>query len=44
MIARDHGGTLELTDVDGHTCFRLMLPVRQPESKAEARMQAEGVA
>jgi len=44
VIARDHGGTLELTDVDGHTCFRLMLPVRQPESKAEARMQAEGVA
>jgi len=27
-IADDHGGSLELRDCDGHTCFRLSLPVR----------------
>ncbi|CAN5421410.1 hypothetical protein BH10ACI4_BH10ACI4_05440 [soil metagenome] len=27
-IAQDHGGSLELTDVEGHTCFRLTLPLR----------------
>jgi PAS domain S-box-containing protein len=27
-IATSHGGTLELHDCDGHTCFRLLLPVR----------------
>jgi len=26
-IAEDHGGTLELLDSDGPTCFRLTLPV-----------------
>jgi signal transduction histidine kinase len=26
-IAQDHNGSLELTDVDGHTCFRLTLPL-----------------
>jgi PAS domain S-box-containing protein len=26
-IVTDHGGTLELHDCDGHTCFRLTLPV-----------------
>jgi C4-dicarboxylate-specific signal transduction histidine kinase len=26
-IAQDHGGSLELTDVDSHTCFRLTLPL-----------------
>jgi signal transduction histidine kinase len=26
-IAQDHNGSLELTGVDGHTCFRLMLPL-----------------
>jgi two-component system NtrC family sensor kinase len=25
-IAQDHNGTLELADVEGHTCFRLTLP------------------
>lgn len=32
-IAQDHNGSLELTEVDGHTCFRLTLPLgpeRQP--------------
>jgi C4-dicarboxylate-specific signal transduction histidine kinase len=27
-IADDHGGSLQLRDCDGHTCFRLSLPVR----------------
>jgi nitrogen-specific signal transduction histidine kinase len=26
-IAEDHGGQLELRECDGHTCFRLTLPV-----------------
>jgi C4-dicarboxylate-specific signal transduction histidine kinase len=26
-IAQDHGGTLELMDAEGPTCFRLTLPV-----------------
>ncbi len=35
-IAVDHGGSLELRDCDGHTCFRLSLPVRvgQPSGVA----------
>jgi len=35
-IATDHGGTLELRDCNGHTCFRLTLPVHA--------VQVEGVA
>ena len=35
-IAEDHGGQLELRDCEGHTCFRLTLPVKAA--------QAEGVA
>jgi two-component system NtrC family sensor kinase len=35
-IAEDHGGQLELRDCEGHTCFRLTLPIRSG--------QAEGVA
>ena len=31
-IAEEHGGTLELTDCDGHTCFRLSLPVHAVEA------------
>ncbi len=27
-IAEDHGGRLDLRECDGHTCFRLTLPVR----------------
>lgn len=27
-IAEDHGGQLELRESDGHTCFRLTLPVK----------------
>jgi PAS domain S-box-containing protein len=27
-IAEEHGGQLELMDFDGHTCFRLTLPVK----------------
>jgi two-component system NtrC family sensor kinase len=44
VIAHDHGGTLELTDVDGHTCFRLTLPVHAGESEAGVQAQPEGVA
>ena len=29
-IAQDHGGTLELLDAEGPTCFRLTLPVLTP--------------
>ncbi len=35
-IARDHHGTLELTSVDGHTCFRLLLPFTQPQVSTAA--------
>jgi C4-dicarboxylate-specific signal transduction histidine kinase len=32
-IAEEHGGKLELTEADGHTCFSLSLPmVRKAES------------
>jgi signal transduction histidine kinase len=27
-IAEDHGGQLELRESDGHTCFRLTLPIK----------------
>jgi PAS domain S-box-containing protein len=30
-IARDHGGKLEMTEIDGHTCFRLSLLLLQQE-------------
>jgi C4-dicarboxylate-specific signal transduction histidine kinase len=30
-IAEDHGGQLELRECDGHTCFRLTLPVHVEE-------------
>ena len=35
-IAEDHGGQLELRERDGHTCFRLTLPVKaaNPEEAA----------
>ncbi len=32
-IAQDHGGSLTLLDVDGHTCFRLALPLQEPVEK-----------
>jgi len=32
-IAADHGGDLELHDCDGHTCFRLTLPVHAVKIK-----------
>ena len=32
-IAEDHGGQLELRECDGHTCFRLTLPVHAAESQ-----------
>jgi signal transduction histidine kinase len=35
-IAEDHGGRLELRNADGHTCFRLILPVRAARSEREA--------
>ena len=35
-IAEDHGGSLELCEREGHTCFQLTLPVRAA--------RAEGVA
>jgi PAS domain S-box-containing protein len=35
-IATDHGGTLELHDCDGHTCFRLLLPVRAAQEEGVA--------
>jgi signal transduction histidine kinase len=28
QIAEEHGGTLEVTERDGHTCFLLSLPRR----------------
>jgi C4-dicarboxylate-specific signal transduction histidine kinase len=34
-IARDHGGMLELSDSEGHTCFRLTLPL-SPEQEKDA--------
>ena len=34
-IAQDHGGMLELTDSEGHTCFRLTLPL-SPEQEKDA--------
>jgi two-component system NtrC family sensor kinase len=30
-IAEDHGGQLEMCEADGHTCFRLTLPMQHPE-------------
>ena len=30
-IATDHGGSLELQDQNGHTCFRLSLPLREKQ-------------
>ena len=35
-IAEDHGGTLELTEVEAHTCFRLTLPVEQQRQEGAA--------
>jgi signal transduction histidine kinase len=35
-IASDHGGTLELHDCDGHTCFRLTLPVKAAQQQGVA--------
>ena len=35
-IAQDHGGQLELRECDGHTCFRLTLPVRHVEPAGDA--------
>ncbi len=32
-IAEDHGGQLELRDSNGHTCFRLTLPVHMEEKE-----------
>jgi two-component system NtrC family sensor kinase len=32
-IAEDHGGQLELRECDGHTCFRLTLPVQHLHSE-----------
>jgi PAS domain S-box-containing protein len=32
-IAQDHGGTLVLLDAEGPTCFRLTLPVLDPQSE-----------
>ena len=33
-IAEDHGGRLELRNYDGHTCFRLTLPVHAEKKEA----------
>jgi len=35
-IATGHGGTLELHDCDGHTCFRLLLPVHAAQEEGVA--------
>jgi C4-dicarboxylate-specific signal transduction histidine kinase len=35
-IATDHKGTLELHDCDGHTCFRLILPVKAAREEGVA--------
>jgi PAS domain S-box-containing protein len=35
-IAEDHGGRLELRDSDGHTCFRLTLPVHAAQEQGVA--------
>jgi PAS domain S-box-containing protein len=35
-IAKGHGGQLELSECEGHTCFRLTLPFRVEERKVTA--------
>jgi C4-dicarboxylate-specific signal transduction histidine kinase len=35
-IAHDHGGTLNLAEVDGHTCFQLTLPLNAAEEEGSA--------
>jgi C4-dicarboxylate-specific signal transduction histidine kinase len=35
-IAEEHGGSLDLRDCDGHTCFRLSLPVHAAEHERAA--------
>jgi two-component system NtrC family sensor kinase len=35
-IAEDHGGQLELRDCEGHTCFRLTLPVKAAQTEGVA--------
>jgi len=35
-IAEKHGGSLELQDCDGHTCFHLALPVCAARKEAVA--------
>ena len=35
-IAEDHGGTLSLTAFDGHTCFRLKLPLHPAQQNGVA--------
>jgi C4-dicarboxylate-specific signal transduction histidine kinase len=35
-IAEEHGGNLDLRDCDGHTCFRLSLPVHAAEAEKVA--------
>jgi two-component system NtrC family sensor kinase len=46
-IAQDHNGTLVLTEVEGHTCFRLSLPIapnqtHAHEDAADARVHGIG--
>jgi PAS domain S-box-containing protein len=42
-IAQDHGGELLFCEVDGRTCFRLLLPIRREERLAAAgEMERKG--